>query len=591
MSWNDTIISDVCEVIAGQSPAGKYYNSDANGLPFYQGKKEFGQKQIGNPKKWTTHVTKEAFAGDVLMSVRAPVGPINYSTQHICIGRGLAAIRPSKKILREFLYYGLLAKQNEISGSEGAVFASINKSQIGKIKFPTPSIDVQKRIVVILDEAFMGIDKAIENTEKNLANTKELFESYLNNVFMQQGDRWEIKPLNVVCDVRDGTHDSPKYVEQGIPFVTQKNIRSTGLNFDKIKYITQEDHNKFYKRSNVAVDDILISMIGVNRGMSCVVDDNRIFSIKNVGLIKKAFRVVPKFLLFYLKSSYAKAYIEQESRGGAQPFIGLTKLRNMPIAITDLVEQNEIVKKLNNLSFQCIELENNYKNKLSALKKLKQSLLQKAFSGELTSSVVIDTRSPEYAAMIMVWAYGKHKSQNREKTFGHVKAEKISHLYGAICEVDLGRKPLKFAAGPYDKDHMKRMESWAKKNNYFEFKKRDGGYDFIKLPQFSELLTKSKTALAENKDKFTKLLNIIIPMNKIEIEVLATVHAAWNNLLLSAPPPSNDEIIYEARENWHPDKLKIDRKEFRDAIYILRENGMIPKGIGKPVLKRQESFI
>ena len=104
MGWSNQTLGDYCEVIAGQSPEGKYYNTDGQGLPFYQGKKEFGDRFIGAPQKWTTKVTKEAIDGDILMSVRAPVGPINFSTQKICIGRGLASIRPSTKLNKDFLF-------------------------------------------------------------------------------------------------------------------------------------------------------------------------------------------------------------------------------------------------------------------------------------------------------------------------------------------------------------------------------------------------------------------------------------------------------------------------------------------------------
>ena len=104
MTWEVKKLGDVCEVIAGQSPAGKYYNKIGEGLPFYQGKKEFTDKYLGKPTTWTTNVTKEAQKDDILMSVRAPVGPINFSTQNICIGRGLAAIRVSDIIDKDFLF-------------------------------------------------------------------------------------------------------------------------------------------------------------------------------------------------------------------------------------------------------------------------------------------------------------------------------------------------------------------------------------------------------------------------------------------------------------------------------------------------------
>ncbi|HKK81956.1 MAG TPA: restriction endonuclease subunit S, partial [Prolixibacteraceae bacterium] len=114
MSWLQNIktIKEVCEVIAGQSPEGKYYNKEGNGLPFYQGKKEFTDKEIGEPTTWTTKITKEAVSGDILMSVRAPVGPVNFATQHICIGRGLAAIRAKKNIDKDYLFYFFLKHES-----------------------------------------------------------------------------------------------------------------------------------------------------------------------------------------------------------------------------------------------------------------------------------------------------------------------------------------------------------------------------------------------------------------------------------------------------------------------------------------------
>ncbi len=91
--WQSKMLGDLADVIAGQSPEGSFYNSSGDGLAFYQGKKDFGDKFIGRPTTWTTRVTKVALEGDVLMSVRAPVGPVNFATEKACIGRGLAAIR------------------------------------------------------------------------------------------------------------------------------------------------------------------------------------------------------------------------------------------------------------------------------------------------------------------------------------------------------------------------------------------------------------------------------------------------------------------------------------------------------------------
>ena len=191
------------------------------------------------------------------------------------------------------------------------------------------------------------------------------------------------KKLSEICDVKDGTHDSPKYIKEGIPFVTQKNIRQEGLSFDDTRFITETDHVQFYKRSNATYGDILISMIGANRGMSAIVNDRRIFSIKNVGLIKESEKINKYYLLYYLKSPLAMKYVINMSNGGAQEFIGLTSLRSFPIPLPKLEVQQSIVKKLDALFNETKKLEAIYYLKICALEELKKSILQKAFKGEL----------------------------------------------------------------------------------------------------------------------------------------------------------------------------------------------------------------
>ena len=156
-------IGDVCEVIAGQSPPGSAYNSIGEGLPFYQGKKQFGDRWLQAPTTWTTQSTKRAREGDVLMSVRAPVGPVNVATQEACIGRGLAAIRADRMIDEAYLYYALRGLEPTIRGSAGAVFTSINKAQIQSLQVRLPPLDEQRRIVAKLDAISAQVAAATEN--------------------------------------------------------------------------------------------------------------------------------------------------------------------------------------------------------------------------------------------------------------------------------------------------------------------------------------------------------------------------------------------------------------------------------------------
>jgi len=298
-----------------------------------------------------------------------------------------AIIRFNQKIILP-QWFLLFSKSKEYQDQinkqiSGATRQRISRKNLGLIEIQIPALKEQQRIVSILDEAFAAIAKAKANAEQNLKNAKELFESYLQNVFSTKGEDWEEKILNEICEVKDGTHDSPKYINEGIPFVTQKNIRKEGLSFADTKFITNTDHSKFYKRSNVSFGDILISMIGANRGMAAIVDDKRVFSIKNVGLIKSSENINISYLLYYLKSPIAMRYVIYMSNGGAQEFVGLTALRSFPIPYPKLKEQQTIVKKLDTLSIETKKLETIYQKKIADLEELKKSILQKAFSGEL----------------------------------------------------------------------------------------------------------------------------------------------------------------------------------------------------------------
>jgi len=151
-AWPMVELGEVCEVISGQSPQGRFYNENETGLPFYQGKADFGKIFIEVPKKWTAQVTKEAYKNDILMSVRAPVGPVNLATQTICIGRGLAAIRPKYSLNHLFLFYILKNQQDIIRrGSGGSTFESINHKQIKSLRIPLPPLETQEKIVAEIE--------------------------------------------------------------------------------------------------------------------------------------------------------------------------------------------------------------------------------------------------------------------------------------------------------------------------------------------------------------------------------------------------------------------------------------------------------
>lgn len=173
-------LSTLASITMGQSPNSKSYNDNGEGLPFFQGKADFGDKYtIVN--HWTTSPTKIANKNDVLMSVRAPVGPVNISSVDCCIGRGLCAINTIKsKTNNEFLYNALNAMQYELSHmGSGSTFKAINKSDVYGLLIPEAPIDMQNQFAYFVQQ----IDKLKFEVQKSLEATQMFFDSLMQEYF------------------------------------------------------------------------------------------------------------------------------------------------------------------------------------------------------------------------------------------------------------------------------------------------------------------------------------------------------------------------------------------------------------------------
>ncbi|WP_102694004.1 restriction endonuclease subunit S [Rummeliibacillus pycnus] len=209
---------------------------------------------------------------------------------------------------------------------------------------------------------------------------------------------WEWVRAAEVMDVRDGTHDTPKYVKEGIPLVTSKNLKNGNLIFEPIKYISTDDHIEISKRSKVDNGDILFAMIG-SIGNPVVVKKDREFSIKNVGL----FKALPQnklnmdFVFYYL--TLMEERLKREASGAVQSFVSLSKLRQLTVPLPPLEEQKRIVRKIQELMKKVEEYsilhEEQQKLRKVFPSQLEKSILQYAVQGKLVSQDVSNEPASE----------------------------------------------------------------------------------------------------------------------------------------------------------------------------------------------------
>jgi hypothetical protein len=191
--------------------------------------------------------------------------------------------------------------------------------------------------------------------------------------FKSFSNPWLYTGLKEVKDVRDGTHSSPKYIDNGYPLVTSKNLSDSGLNLNDVSLISESDYNEINKRSKVEVGDILLGLIGTIGKPVLVETDG--FAIKNVGLIKNGGQIQNQFLLQYLKTNLFNKYIQIEMAGNTQKFLGLETLRNTKIPVPSSAEQSAIGSLFSTLD----DLLASYKDNLANYQSIKATMLDKMF--------------------------------------------------------------------------------------------------------------------------------------------------------------------------------------------------------------------
>jgi type I restriction enzyme, S subunit len=504
-------------------------------------------------------------------------------------------MRAGPKLDNRFLFYWLFSSdfQAEMEARQkGASYPAVNDSDIRDQQIPLPPLDEQRRIVAVLDKAFAAIATATANAQKNQSNARALFESYLQIIFTERDEGWDKLTLKEASldfgrgKSRHRPRNDKKLYGGPYPFVQTGDIR----NCDHIV----EEFSQTYSAAGLAQSKLwpkgtICITIAANIAETGILGFNGCFPDSVIGMVVDPARTSFKYVEYLLQS--LKALLQSKGKGSAQANINLATFENERFPFPDLATQNGIVSKLDELAEGVRGLEAMYEKKLTALAELKQSLLQKAFAGELTAAVAQapaandNFATAQGTAQIIAFAYWLHKKQNRDKSYKRVKAQKCLHNVESIARIDLGRQPIKQRNGPHDEAHMMRAEDWARTNGFFEFvpSTTGPGLDFKKLANYDALWVETVTATKPVAAMLERAIDPLIPMDMERAELFATVHAAWNNLIRDGATITDDAIVKEARDDWHPSKLDIPEHKFRDTIKLIRTKGIVPDGTAKYV--------
>ena len=291
----------------------------------------------------------------------ATVGQVGILKSTMCTNQAICGILPNKDFHPNFLKYVLLAnKKNYLKQAIGGAQPNISQQVIKSTYIPIVKFSEQESVVSELDK----INELIRLKKEQLKDFDNLAQSIFYEMFgdpVENEKGWEVKKLNNICDVRDGTHDSPKYLQNSeYILITSKNIVNGSIDFENVNYISEEDYIKINKRSKVDNGDIIMPMIGtIGNPIIAHIDGTHKFCIKNVALIKflADSTVNNMFIVNLMRCSSFSSYLLNQNKGGTQKFVALGAIRKLPIPLPPLPLQHLFAQRIEQIEHQKAEVQ------------------------------------------------------------------------------------------------------------------------------------------------------------------------------------------------------------------------------------------
>ena len=377
-------LDQICKLNMGQSPDSTSYNENGIGIPFFQGNADFGALHP-TVRIWCSEPTKVANPGDILISVRAPIGALNIANVKCCIGRGLAALTVDEnKCTKEYLWHVIRSKVPELnSKGTGSTFKAISKNTLAETEIPLPSLYKQRHIASSMDKC----DQLITLRKQQLAKLDELVKARFVELF---GDPvinpkgWDMPLIEeVVANEKNALKAGPfgsalkkeYYVSSGYKIYGQEQVISGDHTFGD--YYIDEERYKSLENCAVQAGDVLISLVGTY-GKLLVMPEEFEPGIINPRLMKITFdkkRVNPYYFQHYFQSDSLKKALAENTHGGTMDILNLGIVRKLAMPLPPLELQNEFITFVEQTDKSKLAIQQS----LDKLETLKKSLMQKYF--------------------------------------------------------------------------------------------------------------------------------------------------------------------------------------------------------------------
>lgn len=394
MSWKSVALGDICSIVNGGTPKSaikEYWGGSLNWITPKEMGKLTSREISSTERKITTSGLKNSSAkllpvNSVILSSRAPIGHLAVNKELMATNQGCKGLIPADNLDYEYLYYFLLHSKKLLNDmGSGATFKELSGSKLATVEIPLPLLSIQKKLVKKLDTIFADIDSAITAVDKNIKEVENGFNSFLTASLSQLSANSEHAKLETLCErITVGFVGKMKneYVPNGIPFLRSQNIRPYALNMSDVMYIN-EDFHKLIGKSTLKSGDVAIVRTGYPGTAAVIPQTLGVANCSDLVIFTPRKELNPYFLELFFNSPYGKSIVLGKLVGAAQKHFNVSSAKKVSFPVVELNLQNEFVENARNVQKHFDNLKLIYTNKLSLLKVLKNSILHKAFIGEL----------------------------------------------------------------------------------------------------------------------------------------------------------------------------------------------------------------
>lgn len=343
------MLKDVCKISMGQSPNSSSYNDNGDGVPFFQGNADFGER-YPITRKWSNEPTKMANPKDILISVRAPIGAINYAKEECCIGRGLAALTPDRnKVSPEYIYWLLKAKNEELnSKGTGSTFKAISRKVLEETLVPDVDFDKQHEYAKILEKIY----SVIQNRKKELVRFDDFIKARFVEMFGDPVTNPKGYPVHqlseYITSLTSGSRGWAQYcAEDGTEwFITIKNVKDCHITTDNMQPVNAPN-NAEAKRTKVQEGDLLISItadLGRTGIVTKEIAEHGAYINQHLSCIRINKEVLnPLFVAHYMESPAGKEQFTAKNQSAVKAGLNFNSINSLKLYVPPLKEQEEFI--------------------------------------------------------------------------------------------------------------------------------------------------------------------------------------------------------------------------------------------------------